>query len=211
MKTGLKRASRCACSVEALEGRRLLAFTASLGDGQALFTGDEVGDDLVIWESGGFLEHNRFAWGDDGFVSARDFDSAAAGEQTAPSDGTVSLRVDAGAGDDTIWLKSPGAAAAQVDGQAGADQVRVYAAAAGSLVSVADTGPETSGDVLSVLGGDGTDHVAVDGQQVRWENRVLVHLAGGVDSLFIGTGRGNDTIRISGNTIPGVFPVSGGA
>jgi len=92
---------RAKARIEVLEARIAPAFAATLAGSVATFSGDGATDALTIIENGGLLEHNRFGAGDAGFASARDFDSATAGEQTLAAVMASIINATGGAGADT--------------------------------------------------------------------------------------------------------------
>src|SRR5262245_60108742 len=87
--------------LEWLEERRVLTYASIATATTAVMTGDLAGDTLAFDSSGGNLSHNRFTAGDPGFESDQDFDSTQSGVQTLLADGSASVTVNAGDGDDT--------------------------------------------------------------------------------------------------------------
>src|SRR4029453_9138166 len=63
-------------SIERLESRIVLSYTAILSGTTATLTGSAASDTITISASGGLLSHSRFAAGDAGFNSEFDFNSA---------------------------------------------------------------------------------------------------------------------------------------
>lgn len=78
------------------------SFTGTVTGTTATLTGTAGSETLVITESGGFLQHNRFTAGDTGFNSAIDFDSTVAGDQTLAVGAASIVNVTGGGGTDLI-------------------------------------------------------------------------------------------------------------
>ncbi len=100
------------------------AYTSTLTGLTATMTGDAGSDTLSISQSGGLFQHNRF--GDPGFNSAFDFNTAVAGDQTLAAT-TGIINIIAGDGNDVIVLADGINLRGTVDGGAGID-VLDYAA-----------------------------------------------------------------------------------
>jgi Ca2+-binding RTX toxin-like protein len=98
------------------------AYSGAISGTTATLTGDAAGDNVTVTTAGALLSHNLPLA--QGFNSATDFDSTAAGDQTLPADATIDLVIDAGAGDDTITTTGLSAATIKsvtADGGAGDD------------------------------------------------------------------------------------------
>ncbi len=90
-------------AVERLEDRRVMAFSATVLGNVATFVGDGSSDTIRVDGSAvSLLRHNRFSAGDAGFNSEFDFDSTVAGDQTLAIGSSSTVRIDTGAGSDTI-------------------------------------------------------------------------------------------------------------
>ncbi len=164
------------------------AYSGTVAGATATLTGDDAGDALVIGVTGATLSHNLTAGG---FASAIDFDSATAGDQTLPSDGTASIVVAAGGGDDTVT--AAGVTAAQIaaftaDGGPGNDVI---------------TG---TGDADALRGGDGNDRVVGflggDDMEGGAGNDVLVWNNGDGSDVMDGDA-GNDEVEVNGAATAG--------
>src|SRR4051812_30546872 len=85
------------------------AYTSSAPGSTITMTGDAAADTMLLDQSGGLLRHNRFP-GDPGFNSAFDFDSSVPGDQTvSPTDPTMTVKVNAAGGADTLTVGTPAA------------------------------------------------------------------------------------------------------
>ncbi len=136
-----------------------------------------------------------------GLNSPSDWDSATPGDQTVPADGTFTVVINGGAGNDalTVLAKNTEIASAQLNGGAGDDVL---------------TGADTN-DVLS--GGDGNDRLigakGVDQMSGGAGNDTLVWNNGDGSDRMNGDA-GNDTAEVNGSpTLGDVFrldPESGG-
>ena len=95
------------------------AVTAKLDSPTAItLTGDAAADTIVLSDNTGLLTHNQTG---NGFNSPKDFDNATAGDQTVPADGSVTVTILGGGGNDTINASAATVAAAVIDGGDGDD------------------------------------------------------------------------------------------
>ncbi|TML07928.1 MAG: calcium-binding protein [Actinobacteria bacterium] len=133
---------------------------------------DGADDDVIVSVSafGGVLVHNQSGGGLSG---STDWDSATDGEQTVPADGTFTIIVNGGDGNDslTVLAHSDEVAAVGLDGGPGDD-----------LLTGAD-----SNDTLN--GGEGNDRLVGAG------GADLVNGGGGNDTLVWNNGDGSDTLN----------------
>ena len=114
--------------------------SASIDGATATLNLDGADDNVTVSVSGGLLVHGQTTGG---LNSGSDWDSAADGDQTVPADGTFTVNVNGGDGNDalTVLAKNTEIGAAKVIGDAGDD-----------VVTGADTGD-------SLGGGDGNDRL----------------------------------------------------
>jgi Ca2+-binding RTX toxin-like protein len=81
-------------------------------------TGDAGADTILLADAGGLLTHNQVG---NGFNSPQDFDNTQAGDQTVPADGSVTVNLLGGGGNDTITASAATVATANIDGGDGDD------------------------------------------------------------------------------------------
>src|SRR5213078_3009455 len=114
--------------------------SASIVGGVATLNLDAANDNVTVSVSGGLLVHGQTTGG---LNSASDWDSATAGDQTVPADGTFTVVVNGGDGNDslTVLAKTNEIAGATLNGGTGDDVL---------------TGADTN-DSLS--GGEGNDRL----------------------------------------------------
>jgi Ca2+-binding RTX toxin-like protein len=143
--------------------------SASINDKTATLNLDGADDNVTVSVSGGLLVHGQTTGG---LNSGSDWNSAQAGDQTVPADGTFGIVVNAQDGNDTVTVRAKNTEVgfAGLSGGSGDDVL---------------TGSDT-GDALD--GGDGNDRL-VGGQGVD-------DMAGGTgnDTLVWNNGDGSDTI-----------------
>lgn len=109
-----------AAGVLGLPSAASAAYTGAVNGTTVTLTGDDAADALTVGETGANLNHSPLA----GFNSDIDFDSATPGDQTLPADGSITLVVNAGGGDDTVTIATANLAAGSTyDGQAGNDLI----------------------------------------------------------------------------------------
>jgi Ca2+-binding RTX toxin-like protein len=170
-----------------LPGAANAAVGGTLSGTTATLTGDAAADALTIAEAGGLLTHSITG---NGFNSATDFDNTVAGDQTAPADGTITLAIDMGAGDDTIAITTPNIAA-------------------GSTLAGGDGDDLITGNnaVENLRGGDGDDRLvaARGGDDVEGGNGndTLVWNNGDGSDTMDGDGGGGDTVEVNGAATQG--------
>jgi Ca2+-binding RTX toxin-like protein len=161
--------------------------SASIAGKTATLNLDGADDNVTVSVSGGLLVHGQTTGG---LASGSDWDSAAAGVQTVPADGTFTVAVNGGEGSDSISVlaKTTEIASTTIDGGAGDD-----------VLTGADTG-----DLL--LGGDGNDRLigahGDDSMNGRGGNDTLVWNNGDGSDTMDG-GDGNDTAEVNGNATLG--------
>ncbi|HVE93902.1 MAG TPA: FG-GAP-like repeat-containing protein [Acidimicrobiales bacterium] len=188
------------------------AFTMNEG----VFVGTEGDDLLVIGRDGGDLTHNRFAAGDPGFASAKDFDTSQAGTQTRQV-GFFSVSADFRGGDDTLSIvgtfdeipiahagfgpgvdtldfsafSEPGPKGTYIGGSSWRSYFegeRVIGTAHADRIAMHPHTPETPGLVRTILAGPGDDDVyGGSGDDV---------LDGGTGANFIDGLAGNDLLLV---------------
>jgi Ca2+-binding RTX toxin-like protein len=164
--------------------------SASIVGGVATLNLDGADDNVTVSVSGGLLVHGQTTGG---LTSGSDWDSATAGNQTVPADGTFAVVVNGGDGNDSLSVlaKSNEIVTAALNGGSGDDVL---------------TGSDT-GDALE--GADGNDRLigakGSDNMDGGTGNDTLVWNNGdGSDS--IDGGAGNDTTEVNGNpTLGDVF------
>jgi Ca2+-binding RTX toxin-like protein len=141
--------------------------SASISGGTATLNLDGADDNVTVSVSGGLLVHGQTTGG---LNSGSDWDSATPGDQTLPADGTFTVAINGGAGNDslTVLAKNTEIADATLNGEAGDD-----------LLTGADTN-----DGLD--GGDGNDRL------VGAKGVDLMHGGAGNDTLVWNNGDGSD-------------------
>jgi Ca2+-binding RTX toxin-like protein len=146
--------------------------SASIVGGTATLNLDGADDNVTVSVSSGLLVHGQTTGG---LNSSSDWDSATAGDQTVPADGTFTVVVNGGDGNDaiTVLAKNTEITSATLNGDGGDDVL---------------TGAD-SGDSLN--GGDGNDRL------VGAKGFDLMHGDAGNDTLVWNNGDGSD--RMSGD------------
>ena len=172
--------------------------SASVNGTTATLTLDGADDNVTVSVSGGLLVHGQTTGG---LNSTSDWDSATPGDQTVAADGTFTVVVNGGDGNDslTVLAKSTEIAATTLNGEGGDD-----------LLTGADTN-----DTLN--GGDGNDRLVgakgVDVMNGGDGNDTLVWNNGDGSDRMIGDA-GNDGVEVNGSsTLGDVFtldPEAGG-
>jgi Ca2+-binding RTX toxin-like protein len=167
--------------------------SASIAGTTATLNLDGADDNVTVSVSGGLLVHGQTTGG---LASGSDWDSAAAGVQTVPADGTFTVVVNGGDGNDTITVlaKTTEIASATINGDAGDDVL---------------TGADTDD---SLNGGDGNDRLigahGADGMSGGAGNDTLVWNNGDGSDTMDG-GDGNDTAEVNGSpTLGDVFTMA---
>jgi Ca2+-binding RTX toxin-like protein len=164
--------------------------SASIVGGTATLNLDGADDSVTVSVSGGLLVHGQTTGG---LNSGSDWDSATAGDQTVPADGTFVVVVNGGDGNDSLAVlaKNSEIVTAALNGGSGDD-----------VLTGSDTGD-------SLEGGDGNDRLVgakgTDDMSGGTGNDTLVWNNGdGSDS--IDGGAGNDATEVNGNpTLGDVF------
>ena len=161
--------------------------SATLVDHTATLTLDGADDNVTVSVSGGLLVHGQTTGG---LSSGSDWDSAKAGNQTVPADGTFTVVVNGGDGNDaiTVLAKNTEIAGTTLNGGGGDDVL---------------TGADTA-DTLN--GGDGNDRlIGAKGMDVMngdGGNDTLVWNNGDASDRIVG-GDGNDTTEVNGSSTLG--------
>jgi Ca2+-binding RTX toxin-like protein len=157
--------------------------SASVVGGVATLNLDRADDNVTVSVSGGLLVHGQTTGG---LASGSDWDSAAAGDQTVPANGTFAVVVNGGDGNDSLAVlaKNTEIVTAALDGGSGDDVLT--GSDTGDSLEGADGNDRLvgakGGDVMS--GGTGNDTLV-------WNN--------GDGSDSIDGGAGNDATEVNGN------------
>jgi Ca2+-binding RTX toxin-like protein len=166
--------------------------SASIAGGTATLNLDGADDNVTVSVSGGLLVHGQTSGG---LNSGSDWDSGTPGDQTVPADGTFSVVVNGGNGNDavTVLAKSSEIGAAKLIGDAGDDVL---------------TGADTND---SLGGGDGNDRLVgakgADTMGGNAGNDTLVWNNGDASDTMDGDA-GNDGVEVNGSsTLGDVFTV----
>lgn len=176
-------------------GTAQAAFISAISGTTVSLVGSDSVETLTVGAAGGLLSHNLT---DPGFTSAFDWDTTAAGDQTAPADDTITIAVSSLGGNDTInFSGADDVLAALVDAGAGDDLVF------GSIKA----------DTLG--GGDGDDRIvpgqAGDTAAGGAGNDTLVWNNGDGSDVMEGDA-GADTIEVNGApTVGDQFTIKPGA
>lgn len=165
------------------------AVTTQINGTNLAITGDAADDNVTIGvNNAGLLTHN---FGGD----ATDFDANAAGAQTLPSNDSIAITLNLGAGNDTTNLSAANLANSTINGEAGDDII-------------------VGGDNLDAInGGDGTDRITgfrgndvVNGEAgndvMIWNNGDGTDQnigAAGVDETLVTAGTANDLMTVKQN------------
>jgi Ca2+-binding RTX toxin-like protein len=172
--------------------------SASINDLTATLNLDGAADNVTVSVSDGLLVHGQATGG---LASGKDWDSAADGDQTVPADGTRTVIVNGGDGNDSITVvaRNTELASSGLNGDAGDDVI---------------TGPD-SNDTLT--GGEGNDRLVAgkgdDVMQGGAGNDTLVWNQGDGSDRADGQA-GNDGSEVNGAATLGdaftIDPVAGG-
>src|SRR5829696_2379959 len=141
--------------------------SASIDQLTATLNLDDANDNVTVSVSGGLLVHGQTTGG---LNSGSDWDSATLGDQTVPADGTRTVIVNGGGGNDsiTVLARNTELASSGLNGDAGDDVI---------------TGPD-SNDTLT--GGDGNDRL------VAGRGDDVMQGGAGSDTLVWNQGDGSD-------------------
>ncbi|HKN92956.1 MAG TPA: calcium-binding protein [Thermoleophilaceae bacterium] len=148
---------------------------------------DGADDNVTVSVAGGLLVHGQTTGG---LAGASDWDSATPGNQTVPANGTFSVVVNGGDGNDTITVlaKTTEVAGVVLDGEGGDD-----------VLTGADTADLLNGGAGNdrLIGAKGADIMAGDdgNDTLVWNN--------GDGSDNMDGGNGNDTAEVNGNATLG--------
>jgi hypothetical protein len=200
------------------------SFTASRVGTIGTFTGTAGANQLFLDEAGSNLRHNRFSEGDAGFNSDIDFDSSVPGDQTlSESDAAVTIIVNAGDGDDYVFLSNPSFVDAtfQINGEGGGDRLEIRDSPAasktinlnGATSTVSGMGGLITYGTLEVLDLDLAYPKCVLNISGTAAARTTVRLFGGGNTVnfadgatlsggFLAGNSGNDTLNYSAYTTP---------
>jgi Ca2+-binding RTX toxin-like protein len=167
--------------------------SATIVGGTATLNLDGADDNVTVSVSGGLLVHGQVTGG---LASGSDWDSATAGNQTVPADGTFGVDINGGDGNDsiTVLAKKTEISGVKLDGGAGDDVL---------------TGAD-SNDSLS--GGDGNDRLigagGADTMSGGAGNDTLVWNNGDGSDTMDGDA-GNDGVEVNGSpTLGDVFTIA---
>jgi len=183
-----------AASVATSPAHALAAVGSASIDGQtATLTLDGADDNVTVSVSGGRLVHGQTTGG---LNSGSDWDSATAGDQTVPADGTFGVDVNGGDGNDaiTVLAKTTEIAGVKLAGDGGDD-----------VLTGADSNDSLSGDDGNdrLVGAKGTDTMSGDAgnDTLVWNN--------GDGSDIMDGGVGNDGVEVNGSPTGGdVFTIA---
>jgi len=144
--------------------------SASIDQLTATLNLDDANDNITVSVSGGLLVHGQTTGG---LNSGSDWDSATLGDQTVPADGTRTVIVNGGGGNDsiTVLARNTELASSGLNGDAGDDVI---------------TGPD-SNDTLT--GGDGNDRL------VAGKGADIMNGGAGNDTLVWNNGDGSDVLN----------------
>jgi Ca2+-binding RTX toxin-like protein len=157
--------------------------SASIDGGAATLNLDGADDSVTVSVSGGLLVHGQTTGG---LASGSDWDSATAGDQTVPADGTFVVVVNGGDGNDSLAVlaKNSEIVTAALSGGSGDD-----------VLTGSDTGDSLEGNDGNdrLVGAKGTDVMSgsAGNDTLVWNN--------GDGSDSIDGGAGNDATEVNGN------------
>ncbi|HEY7630512.1 MAG TPA: calcium-binding protein [Thermoleophilaceae bacterium] len=157
--------------------------SASIVDATATLNLDGADDNVTVSVSGGLLVHGQVTGG---LNSGSDWDSATPGDQTVPADGTITVVVNGGEGNDslTVLAKTTELDHAVLNGDGGDD-----------ILTGADTNDSLNGGEGNdrLIGAHGNDDMNGDAG-----NDTLVWNNGDASDTMDG-GAGNDGVEVNGN------------
>src|SRR5215204_1756373 len=164
--------------------------SASINDLTATLNLDDAADNVTVSVSGGVLVHGQTTGG---LNSGRDWDSGTDGDQTVPADGTRTVIVNAGGGNDSITVLAKDTEVASVGLNGGNDD---------DVLTGADSNDTLNGDGGNdrLVGAKGTDVMngGAGNDTLVWNN--------GDGSDRINGDAGNDGTEVNGNaTLGDVF------
>jgi hypothetical protein len=161
--------------------------SASINDLTATLNLDDAADNVTVSVSGGVLVHGQTTGG---LNSGRDWDSGTDGDQTVPADGTRTVIVNAGGGNDSITVLAKDTEVASVGLNGGNDD---------DVLTGADSGDTLNGDGGNdrLVGAKGTDAMngGAGNDTLVWNN--------GDGSDRINGDAGNDGTEVNGNATLG--------
>ena len=161
--------------------------SASINDLTATLNLDGAADNVTISVSGGVLVHGQTTGG---LASGRDWDSATDGEQTVPADGTRTVIVNGGDGNDVVTVLAKDTEVASVGLNGGNDD---------DVLTGADSNDILNGDAGNdrLIGAKGTDLMngGAGNDTMVWNN--------GDGSDRINGDAGNDGTEVNGNATLG--------
>jgi len=172
--------------------------SASINDLTATLNLDGAADNVTISVSGGLLVHGQTTGG---LASGKDWDSGTDGEQTVPADGTRTVIVNAGDGNDIVTVLAKDTEVASVGLNGGNDD---------DVLTGADSNDTLNGDAGNdrLVGAKGVDVMngGAGNDTGVWNN--------GDNSDTINGDAGNDATEVNGNATLGdeftMEPSSGG-
>src|SRR5215208_5992117 len=164
--------------------------SASINDLTATLNLDGAADNVTVSVSGGVLVHGQTTGG---LASGRDWDSGTDGEQTVPADGTRTVIVNAGDGNDVVTVLAKDTEVASVGLNGGNDD---------DVLTAADSNDTLNGDAGNdrLVGAKGLDVMngGAGNDTLVWNN--------GDNSDTINGDAGNDATEVNGNaTLGDVF------
>jgi Ca2+-binding RTX toxin-like protein len=172
------------------------ASSASIDGTIATLNLDGADDNETVSVAGGLLVHTATGGG---LHSAADWDSTTDGDKTVPADGSFTVVVNAGGGNDALTVRASTSeiASATLDGEAGDD-----------VLTGADTSDSLNGGDGNdrVVGGKGTDKMSggAGNDTLVWNN--------GDGSDIINGDAGNDGVEVNGSpTLGDVFTLDAAA
>ena len=161
--------------------------SASINDLTATLNLDGAADNVTVSVSGGVLVHGQTTGG---LASGRDWDSGTDGEQTVPADGTFTVIVNGGDGNDAITVLAKNSEVASVVLNGGNDD---------DVLTGADSNDILNGDAGNdrLIGAKGTDLMngGAGNDTLVWNN--------GDGSDRINGDAGNDGTEVNGNATLG--------
>jgi len=167
--------------------------SATVDGGTATLNLDGADDNVTVSVAGGLLVHGQVTGG---LASGSDWDSATAGNQTVPADGTFGVDINGGDGNDsiTVLAKKTEITGVKLDGGAGDDVL---------------TGADSND---SLIGGDGNDRLVgaggADTMSGGAGNDTLVWNNGDGSDTMDGDA-GNDGVEVNGSpTLGDVFTIA---
>ncbi|MFL5803800.1 MAG: hypothetical protein ACJ8CR_18910 [Roseiflexaceae bacterium] len=173
------------------------AFTATLTGSVATLSGDAVGDFVVIDVMNGLLRHNAIGVN---FADSFDFDTTLASSQNLAAVSGASLTINAGGGNDTIFvgnLASIAGITITIDGGAGNDQVGLSAPFRGLAQVGFNGGPGSDSLVYDERTDSTARNIVITASQVSMNGGIFAGYSQ-IESLSVNAGQNDDTITVRG-------------